>query len=367
MYTGTPARDWTALRAQGAAAVQRAEAGLPWEQEAPRTGSDQDTWLLSFIDVLTLLLTLFVLLLAYQKDDVKAVRAELRPEHAAVVVTTGPAALPAADAHAVSRTSAAPVEPVPAPSPVTSAKVVTNAQPPSAQPAEPVSSDAARPATRDTLADDRAGSSPAGISASVAVQPSMAERHPLMWLDDAPWTESVPAMSRLPEPAAEATPAAQHEPPLPPHESAEAPLQRLLADLENSALAGRVEVNVLPDAVNLQISDNILFAPASAALTGGGRGLLDNLASTLKTLPYALSVEGHTDNVPIRTPRYPSNWELAAARASAVTRHLIEQGVAAERVRAIGYADTRPRADNATPEGRARNRRVAFILRMSMP
>ena len=67
---------------------------------------------------------------------------------------------------------------------------------------------------------------------------------------------------------------------------------------------------------------------------------------------------------PIMTARYPSNWELAAARASSVTRHLIEQGVGAGRVRVIGYADTRPRADNASPEGRARNRRVSFILRL---
>ncbi|HEY9198393.1 MAG TPA: OmpA family protein [Gammaproteobacteria bacterium] len=367
MYTGTPARDWTALRAQGAAAVQRAEAGLPWEQEAPRTGSDQDTWLLSFIDVLTLLLTLFVLLLAYQRHDGGAVRAE---REAVVVATTNPAAPPRAVAADAAQASAAPVAQVPTP-----VSAAAAARPSDVQPAVQTAI-ALSPYARLAFMEAAAGriaeftSDQAFVPVSAAPW-KPAETHPLL-LGIGSWTEaSVPAaVSREPESAADATPQpvpAQTTQPVPAREATEAPLQRLLADLEQSALAGRVEVNVLPDAVNLEISDNVLFAPASAALTGDGRGLLGDLASTLKTLPYALSVEGHTDNVPIRTARYPSNWELAAARASAVTRHLIEQGVAADRVRAIGYADTRPRAENSTAEGRARNRRVSFILRMSMP
>jgi len=118
----------------------------------------------------------------------------------------------------------------------------------------------------------------------------------------------------------------------------------------------------MPDSVNLEISDSILFTPASAALTASGALLLDELAATLKAHPYNLSVEGHTDNVPIQTARYPSNWELSSSRATEVTRRLIDRGIAAERVRAVGYADTHPRADNATAEGKARNRRVSLVL-----
>ena len=118
----------------------------------------------------------------------------------------------------------------------------------------------------------------------------------------------------------------------------------------------------MPDSVNLEISDSILFTPASAALTASGAQLLDELAATLKAHPYNLSVEGHTDNVPIKTARYPSNWELSSSRATEVTRRLIDRGIAAERVRAVGYADTHPRADNATAEGKARNRRVSLVL-----
>ncbi|WP_428624931.1 OmpA/MotB family protein, partial [Sedimenticola sp.] len=77
---------------------------------------------------------------------------------------------------------------------------------------------------------------------------------------------------------------------------------------------------------------------------------------------YTLSIEGHTDPTPIANAQFPSNWELSAQRATGVLRFLLTQGVAASRMRAVGHADTRPLADNATAEGRARNRRVALIL-----
>ena len=69
--------------------------------------------------------------------------------------------------------------------------------------------------------------------------------------------------------------------------------------------------------------------------------------------------------MPIQTVRYPSNWELSSARAAAVTRALIEKGIAPERIRAIGYGDTRPRDDNGSAAGRARNRRVSFVLQLA--
>lgn len=342
MYTGKHAHDWTALHAQGAAAVQRAEAGLPWEQAGPRASTDQETWLISFIDVLTLLLTLFVLLLAYQKHD-EARMPEREPPAAAAQAVLASLALPAAASGEQMSVLSAGMIPPPAQDVRSAAVNATQAaEPPDASATEVLVAQAESSPASPWLM----GRAPAPGSGALM---AAVQAHPLQWLNE------FPVMASVPEPAAvgENRPEAQDD-----------PEQRLLADLEQSALAGRVEVTVLPDAVNLEISDSILFTPASAALTAGGRRLLDELAATLKTLPYELSVEGHTDNVPIRTARYPSNWELAAARASTVTRHLIGQGIAAERVRAIGYADTRPRAANTTPEGRARNRRVSFILRL---
>jgi chemotaxis protein MotB len=93
--------------------------------------------------------------------------------------------------------------------------------------------------------------------------------------------------------------------------------------------------------------------------------LIAELAGLLNVIEAPLSVEGHTDNVPIHNPRFPSNWELSTARATAVTRALMTQGIAATRLRAIGYADTRPRDDNDTGVGRDRNRRVSLVLHLS--
>jgi len=73
-------------------------------------------------------------------------------------------------------------------------------------------------------------------------------------------------------------------------------------------------------------------------------------------------VEGHTDDLPIHTQRFPSNWELSAARAASVVRFFIQQGIPKERLQAVGLADTQPRAPNTSPEDRAKNRRVVIQL-----
>jgi chemotaxis protein MotB len=130
-------------------------------------------------------------------------------------------------------------------------------------------------------------------------------------------------------------------------------------DLEQS-----VEITVEANRVNLQIRENILFRLGKADLTGTGREVLGKLVSLLNSGGNAISVEGHTDPIPISNRQFPSNWELSTERATTVLRYLISQGVVRERLRAIGYADTRPLADNATDEGRARNRRVALVVHM---
>jgi chemotaxis protein MotB len=144
-----------------------------------------------------------------------------------------------------------------------------------------------------------------------------------------------------------------------PAESVEQPL---LAAVEAGELGRRVEVSRRQDAVNLEISDEILFDRGSAALKPGGEALLAELAKLLSQQTMTISVEGHTDNSPIRNARFASNWELSAARATNVTLQLLAHAIDPARVRAIGHADTKPRADNATAEGRARNRRVSLVL-----
>ncbi|MGR4067957.1 OmpA family protein [Halomonas sp. LR3S48] len=114
--------------------------------------------------------------------------------------------------------------------------------------------------------------------------------------------------------------------------------------------------------ITLRIDDNLLFDSGQAVLTGQGREVLSRLREVLATFEGDISVEGHTDSVPIASARFPSNWELSSGRAIAVLRYLSDQGLPAERLRAVGYAETRPLDSNETPEGRAANRRVELLL-----
>ncbi|WP_026301030.1 MULTISPECIES: OmpA family protein [unclassified Thioalkalivibrio] len=123
-----------------------------------------------------------------------------------------------------------------------------------------------------------------------------------------------------------------------------------------------VEVVEHPGRTELRIQDEILFASGQADLQPEGRTLLAQLEPLLDEHDGLITVEGHTDNIPIATERFPSNWELSSARASGVVRYLVDQGLEAERLRAVGRADTQPVARNDTARGRSENRRVALIL-----
>ena len=111
------------------------------------------------------------------------------------------------------------------------------------------------------------------------------------------------------------------------------------------------------------LTDNLLFASGSATLKTGADQLLDEVAQLLNLDPsHPITVEGHTDNQPIATAQFPSNWELSTTRATNVVRFLISRSVSAYRLGAVGYADLHPIASNATAAGRAENRRVEIVL-----
>lgn len=118
--------------------------------------------------------------------------------------------------------------------------------------------------------------------------------------------------------------------------------------------------------ITLRIDDNLLFASGEAILTESGREVIGSLVPTLENFDGQISVEGHTDNIPISTRRFPSNWELSTSRAIAVLQHLIQSGVSEGRLRAIGYADTQPLESNETVTGRAANRRVELLLKQPL-
>jgi chemotaxis protein MotB len=116
------------------------------------------------------------------------------------------------------------------------------------------------------------------------------------------------------------------------------------------------------------VADDVLFDPGSAELRPGGVALMAAVASTLAGLPNDVAVEGHTDDRPISTAAYPSNWELSTARATSVLRYLVDHvGFPSERASASGYGAERPIAGNDTPEGRSANRRVEIAVLSDVP
>jgi chemotaxis protein MotB len=132
--------------------------------------------------------------------------------------------------------------------------------------------------------------------------------------------------------------------------------------MESLVKSGQVRITQTDRGVELDISASVLFAEGEAELQAGSIKILDEVAQVLKPGEQLIEVEGHTDNVPISTSRYPSNWELSSARASSVVRLFIDRGLAESRLTVVGLADTHPMASNDTPDGRALNRRVAIIV-----
>ncbi len=108
----------------------------------------------------------------------------------------------------------------------------------------------------------------------------------------------------------------------------------------------------------VSLPSDILFEPGSAELAEKGKRALGILAKYISAMQSYISVEGHTDDIPVKSDRYPSNWELSASRAATVARFLIEQGIPEERISIVGYAATKPVVPNVSPETRAQNRRV---------
>ncbi len=136
----------------------------------------------------------------------------------------------------------------------------------------------------------------------------------------------------------------------------------LVADLESQVAAGEIAITQLREGLYLNLPQEILFPPGSAQLGRAGHGVLRKVAGRLAELPHQVEVRGHSDGMPIASGRFPSNWELAAARAAEVVRSLVDSGVPGERLSVVSFGEYRPIASNDTPEGRAQNRRVEFII-----
>jgi chemotaxis protein MotB len=125
---------------------------------------------------------------------------------------------------------------------------------------------------------------------------------------------------------------------------------------------GQVRVIQSELGVRVEIDASLLFAPGEATLQEESSRVLESVAQVLKNTDHAIQVEGHTDNIPILTEKFPSNWELSAVRASSVVRLLIANGLEATRLAAMGYGENRPLESNDSEVGRKHNRRVTVMI-----
>lgn len=138
--------------------------------------------------------------------------------------------------------------------------------------------------------------------------------------------------------------------------------QELKEMIKEHGLEKDVEVVMDKRGVVLRVKGRIFFNSGSDEIKKGALPILDKIADIMRKFPETVSIEGHTDNIPVNNDRFRSNWELSTARAISALRYLQKRGIDVKRIFVAGYADTRPIATNSTPEGRAKNRRVEFVF-----
>ncbi|HTX18015.1 MAG TPA: flagellar motor protein MotB [Bacteroidota bacterium] len=120
--------------------------------------------------------------------------------------------------------------------------------------------------------------------------------------------------------------------------------------------------------ITIHIMEELLFSSGSAEFKASSLVVLDSVASVLKKLPNDIRIEGHTDNVPISSAQFPSNWHLSVARAVNAGYYLIQKhGLDPEKVSVVGYSEYRPLVPNSSEENRARNRRVDIVIITNVP
>ena len=133
----------------------------------------------------------------------------------------------------------------------------------------------------------------------------------------------------------------------------------------DEGLDKQVAVEVREDGVLFRLNAPFLFKSGGAELAEEPKGVLEEMSRFFTKFPYKIEVEGHTDDIPIGSAKFPSNWELSAARAVTVARYFQSVGMPPSRIAATGYGEFHPIADNATPEGREKNRRVEIFLHLN--
>ena len=144
--------------------------------------------------------------------------------------------------------------------------------------------------------------------------------------------------------------------------------EKLEQYIKENNLQDQVSTELSEEGLMIRLKEKALFASGSAALQGQANQIVPVIAALLSSLPERVTISGHTDNVPISTAQFPSNWELSSARAVSLMRGLmgVQPSLNPARFSALGYSEYRPIASNDTEEGRAQNRRVEVFIARSM-
>jgi len=142
-------------------------------------------------------------------------------------------------------------------------------------------------------------------------------------------------------------------------------MQSLKKYYKRMGLGESVNIKKIYEGFKVSLGSNVLFPSGQAAVTRGAYAYLDQIITiALKDPSFFIRIEGHTDDVPINTPEFPSNWELSTSRAVNVLRYFLKKKVPAERLAAIGFSQYHPVESNDTPEGRQKNRRVEICFEL---
>lgn len=140
-------------------------------------------------------------------------------------------------------------------------------------------------------------------------------------------------------------------------------LKRIREFIKERNMGENIEVFVDRGRIIIRVTGTVLFDSGVASLNREGKPVMAEICKIIREFPeFNVNIKGHTDNVPISTKEFPSNWELSAVRATTVLRYLIGKGIRAQRLTATGYAELLPLVSNDTDENRQKNRRVEFVL-----
>lgn len=143
--------------------------------------------------------------------------------------------------------------------------------------------------------------------------------------------------------------------------------KKMLESFRTMVESGKLKIKIVNNKMVVEMASAILFPSGSDQLSDEGEEALTEVAKILAEIPdRSFQVAGHTDNIPIKKRRFKSNWDLSAARAISVVKHLTENGVSPQNISGAGYADTQPAASNDTEEGRAQNRRIEIVLQPNL-